>query len=113
MQRKMEMKKNDQLKTMHELWGRLKPWQRKWLRIQGEVVYGYVLFMKLLVRIDLWFFPPLAFFASYNLAVQNFPEHPARMIAVLCTSFMCAALTLLLIRPARRTRAHWIKHDPH
>lgn len=57
-------------------------------------------------RVDLWLFPPAAFFAAYNLAIQNFPDHPIKMIAVLSTAFMCAALVLMIIRPRR---IHWVK----
>lgn len=96
----------DDLKKLHEIWSQLKPWQRKWLRIQGEVVYVFMVFIGLLYRVDLWLFPPAAFFATYNLAIQNFPDHPIKMIAVLSTAFMCAALVLMIIRPRN---INWIK----
>lgn len=97
----------DDLKKLHEIWSQLKPWQRKWLRYQGEVVYLLVTIANVVLRVDLWLFPPTAFFAAYNLAIQNFPDHPIKMIAVLSTAFMFAVLVLMIIRP-RRT-IHWVK----
>lgn len=102
------MNKNDQLKAIHELWGHLNPWQRKWLRIQGEVVYLFVISMKVLHRVDLWLFPPAAFYGAYNLAAQQFPPHPMKLIAVLSTAFMFSAFVLLVIRPVRR-KIHWVR----
>lgn len=95
----------ENLEKLLEVWSQLKPWQRKWLRIQGEVVYIVISFVNTIYRVDLWLFPPAAFFAAYNLASQHFPYHPVKMIAVLSTASMLAALVLLILRPRRRR--HW------
>ena len=62
----------------------------------------------ILYRVDLWFFPPLAFFATYNLALRYFPPHPITTCAILATAFMAATLTLFLLRPPKRMHAHWV-----
>lgn len=96
------------------------PSQNEWQRLPIDVKLYVVLsifiaviypqFEKIAInilrRVDLWLFPPAAFFAAYNLAIQNFPDHPIKMIAVLSTAFMCAALVLMIIRPRR---IHWVK----
>lgn len=97
----------EDLEKLRKVWSQLNPVQRKWLRIQGEAVYYFVLITNFIYRIDLWFFPPAAFFSSYNIAIQNYPDHPIKMIAVLSTAFMCAAFTLLVIRPKRKP--HWVR----
>ena len=61
-------------------------------------------------RVDLWFFPPLAFLSTYLVTSRYFPLHPIKIFAVLATAFMASTLTLFLIRPRRwkKTR-HWVK----
>jgi len=107
------MKKKQSLSTPSELWANLKPWQRKFLRIQGDIVYSFVVFIDSLYRVDLWLFPPGMFYATYVLTIKSFPDHPIKTIAVLSTSFMFAALSLLLIRPRKikwKKVAHWVKY---
>ena len=103
-------KQQNQLKTISDLWPHLTPWQRKWLRIQGEVIYVAVRLMKFFYRVDLWLFPPLAFISTYLVTSKYFPAHPIKIFAVLSTAFMFLTLTLFLIRPRKWKRtAHWIK----
>lgn len=105
----MKMQK-DPLKTIHEIWPHLKPWQRKWLRIQGEVIYGFMIFINILYRMDLWLFPPLAFFSAYIITSKYFPPHPIKIFAVLSTAFMFSTLNLFLLRPRKWKRiVHWVK----
>jgi hypothetical protein len=65
--------------------------------------------LRFLYRVDLWLFPPLAFYSVYLLTTRDFPEHPIKMVAVLATSFMAATLTLFLIRPPKRRPYHVLK----
>jgi hypothetical protein len=78
------------------------------LRLFLAIIYPSIekIALQVLHRVDLWLFPPAAFFAAYNLAIRNFPDHPIKMIAVLSTAFMCAALVLMIIRPRN---IKWIK----
>lgn len=103
------MTNKDPLKAISELWPHLKPWQRKWLRLQGEVIYVFVIFLHFIYRVDLWLFPPLAFISTYIVTTKYFPEHPVKLYAVLSTAFMFSTLTLFLIRPPKRRQYHWIK----
>jgi len=61
------------------------------------------IFVKRIRRIDLWLFPPLAFFGAYKSMLQVVPlGHPMGMNTVLASSFMCAVLVQLIIRPAKK-----------
>lgn len=63
--------------------------------------------LNVLRRVDLWLFPPLAFVSSYKAISQIIPaQHPMAFNAVMTTSFMCATLTLLLLRPLNKSRKH-------
>lgn len=57
-------------------------------------------------RVDIWLFPPAAFFSTYNLAIQNIPDHPIKTVVVFGTATMCASWVMLVIRPRRRL--HWV-----
>lgn len=58
---------------------------------------------------ELWIFPPLAFVADYFWLRPIFPpQHPLTTISLLATAFMAMTLTLFLLRPPKRHRAHWI-----
>lgn len=106
----MKTNQKIQLKAIHDLWPHLKPWQRKWLRIQCEVIYGIVKIIDLIYRVDLWLLPPLAFYSTYITAQRNFPAHPISEMAVLSTAFMAMTLTLFLIRPRKWLRiVRWVK----
>lgn len=99
-----------EIELLIEQWKYMKPWQRKFLRAQGEIIYFLIRSIDLMYRTDLWLFPPLAFFSAYLAANNNFPDHPIKIFAVLACSFMFATLTLFLIRPRRwRRSAHWLK----
>jgi len=66
--------------------------------------------LKFLYRVDLWFFPPLAFTSAYLLTSKNFPEHPIKIFGVLATAFMFSTLTLFLLRPKRwKKTSHWVR----
>jgi hypothetical protein len=68
------------------------------------------IFIKRIRRIDLWLLPPLAFFGAYKSMMQMVPlDHPMGMNTVLASSFMCAVLVQLIIRPITKKRLHWIK----
>jgi hypothetical protein len=96
------MNHQDERNALYEIWPYLTPWQRKWLRMQGEVGYAITRVDKWLSRADLWLFPPLAFFAVYRLMSRSIPPHPLAPLAMIGTSFNAATLTLLLIRPSRK-----------
>lgn len=66
----------------------------------------------ILYRIDLWLFPPLAFFAAYKAMLRFVPVHPISKMTVLTSAFTSAAYALFLLRPPKRMRlAHWIKQN--
>lgn len=68
------------------------------------------IFIRKIRRIDLWLFPPLAFFGAYKSMMQIVPlEHPMALITVLATSFMCSVLIQLILRPVAKKKFHWIK----
>lgn len=53
-------------------------------------------------RVDLWVYPPLAFFSAFKAMSRFVPEeHPMALVTVLSTSFMAATLALFILRPAR------------
>jgi hypothetical protein len=104
------MKRQNEQDALYEIWPYLTPWQRKWLRTQGEVGYGITLVNRWLSRADLWLFPPLAFFSVYRVMSRFIPPHPLAPLAIIGTSFNAATLTLLVIRPSRRYRRQ--HHDP-
>lgn len=72
-----------------------------WLRWRERI-------LRLLVRVDLWFFPPLMFYGAYLISSRYLPIHPIRLIAINANAFMAASLSLFLLRPATRYKAHWI-----
>ena len=96
------MKHQSEQDALYKIWPYLTPWQRKWLRIQGEVAYGITTVNRWLSRADLWLFPPLAFFAVYRVMSRFIPPHPLAPLAIIGTSFNAATLTLLVIRPPRK-----------
>ncbi len=102
------MKNQGPLKGLHELWPWLMPWQRKWLRLQGEAAYYFMLGIDWLYYRELYIFPPLAFIADYIWMKTIFPDHPMTQFAILATAFMSATLTLFILRPPKRKRIHWI-----
>lgn len=79
------------------------------LRIFIAVIYPQLekAAMTIISRVDFWLFPSAAFFAAYNLAIHNIPDHPIKTLVVLGTATMCASFVLLVIRPRRRV--HWVK----
>lgn len=107
MRQGMEMKNEDQLESLHNLWPHLTASQRKWLRFQGEIIYVCMHIVEFLYRADLWLFPPFAFLATYFVAQRRFPEHIMKPYAILSVAFMSATLTLFLIRPPKR-QIHWL-----
>lgn len=79
------------------------------LRIFIAVIYPQLekAVMTIINRVDFWLFPSAAFFAAYNLATQNIPDHPIKTVVVFGTATMCASFVLLIIRPRRRL--HWVR----
>jgi hypothetical protein len=71
----------------------------------GEIILNF------LNRVDLWLFPPLAFYSTYLVTTRYFPDHLIKFIAIMATSFMAATLTLFLIRPPKRRPVHWVKYE--
>lgn len=68
--------------------------------------------LKLLYRVDLWLFPPLAFLSTFLATSKYFPSHQIKLFAVLSTAFMFSTLTLFLLRPRKwkwKRIAHWVK----
>ena len=66
--------------------------------------------LNFLYRVDLWFFPLLAFIANFYWMSSFIPEHPITQLTVITSSFSSAALTLFLIRPPKKVfPAHWIR----
>lgn len=97
------------------------PSQNEWQRLPFDVKLFVVLNIFIAViypqlektamiifrRVDLWLFPPASFLAAYNLAIQNIPDHPIKMVVVFGTATMCASFVMLVIRPRRRL--HWVR----
>lgn len=68
--------------------------------------------LNILRRVDLWLFPPLAFISSYKAISQIIPaQHPMAFNTIMATSFMCATLTLLLLRPQNKKNARKINQS--
>lgn len=66
-----------------------------WIKIE-EV------FIKRIRRIDLWLFPPLAFYGAYKSMMQIVPmDHPMALVTVLGSCFMSAVLVQLVVRPRK------------
>lgn len=66
--------------------------------------------IKFFNRVDLWLFPPVAFFADFFWMKRIFPAHPITEVAILSTAFMAMTLTLFLLRPRKWKRtAHWVR----
>ena len=66
--------------------------------------------LKFLYRVDLWFFPPLAFLSTCLVTSKYFPPHPIKIFAILSTAFMFSTLNLFLLRPRKWKRtAYWVK----
>ncbi len=97
------MKGQDERDALRRLWRRLAPWQRRWLRLQGDYAYMLTKFERVLRRIDLWLLPPLAFYAVYRLMAHAVPAHPMADIVVAATAVNAAALTVLIIRPSKKS----------
>lgn len=84
-----------------------------------QIILWYVRFrwmrhkvMNILGRVDLWFFPPLAFISGYKAISLIVPAgHPMAFFAIMATSFMCATLTLFLLRPIKRKSVPLIDQD--
>ena len=91
------------------------------LPIPIKIYIGWIIFRsvhwtkieKILVeniqRIDIWLFPPLAFFGAYKSMIKIVPEgHPMALVTVLGTCFMCVVLVQLIVRP--RKIFSWIRN---
>ena len=96
------MKHQKERDALLRLWQHLTPWQRRWLRIQGDAGYAVSRLHRVLVRTDLWLFPPVAFLATYRAMSRLAPPHPMAELGILTASVNAATLVLLLIRPPRR-----------
>jgi hypothetical protein len=60
---------------------------------------------------ELYLFPPLAFVADYSWMKQVFPNHPISELGIVSSAFMTMTLTLFILRPPKRVKAHWVKTE--